>query len=227
LTFSDSDYILAAHGIFARMTSPEPTSEAAATVGWQAQKSASTRNLIVEAAVKCFVELGYARTTTTVIADKAGLSRGAMLHHFPSKLDVVRAAVEYLHAKRLRAMRKAMAKEPADGDHVRQGVETYWAHVKHPLFVAFFELAVAARTDRELADILRPAQESFEREWHAATLELFPEWRGNVGNFDIAFDLSRYVLEGMAISFLTHKETERDKRLLEYLQTKIRELLNS
>lgn len=195
-------------------------------LGWQAQKSASTRNLIVEAAVKCFVDLGYARTTTTVIAEKAGLSRGAMLHHFPSKLDVVRAAVEYLHAKRLRALRKAMAKDSRDGDHVHQGVDTYWSHVNHPLFVAFFELAVAARTDRELADILRPAQESFEHEWHRATLEVFPEWRGKGENFDLAFDLSRYLLEGMAISFLTHKETERDKRVLGYLEQKIRELAN-
>lgn len=196
-----------------------------APLGWQAQKSASTRNLIIEAAIKCFVDLGYARTTTTVIAERAGLSRGAMLHHFPSKLDIVRAAVEYLHAKRLRAFRKAMAKEPQSGDHVRQGIETYWAHVKHPLFVAFFELAVAARTDKELADILRPAQEAFEREWYQASLEIFPEWRGKGENFDIALDLSRYVLEGMAISSLTHKETERDKRMLDFLDAKLKELL--
>ena len=60
-----------------------PAASATDTVGWQAQKSAATRNLIIEAAIKCFVELGYAQTTTTAIADKAGLSRGAMLHHFP------------------------------------------------------------------------------------------------------------------------------------------------
>ena len=69
------------------------TASAGAPVGWQAQKSASTRELIIEAAIKCLVELGYARTTTTVIAEKAGLSRGAMLHHFPSKLGIIRAAV--------------------------------------------------------------------------------------------------------------------------------------
>ncbi len=110
---------------------------------------ASTRTQIIESAIKCLVELGYARTTTAVIADKAGLSRGAMLHHFPSKMDIVRAAVDHLHAKRLRAMRKSMAKEPIDGDHVKLGVQSYWAHVKHPWFVAFFELAVAARTDND------------------------------------------------------------------------------
>jgi AcrR family transcriptional regulator len=196
----------------------------ASLMGWQAQKSASTREQIIESAITCLVELGYARTTTTVIAEKAGLSRGAMLHHFPSKLGIMNAAVEYLHKKRLRAFRKAMAKEPADGDHVRLGVEAFWSHAKHPWFVAFFELAVAARTDKELAAILFPAQEAFEREWYEASVELFPEWRGKGEKFVLGFDLSRYVIEGMAISFLTHKETERDKRVLRYLEDKLKEL---
>jgi len=198
--------------------------EPAQILGWQAQKSASTRTQIIEAAIKCFIEHGYSRTTTTLIAEKAGLSRGAMLHHFPSKLAVVRAAVEHLHAKRLRAFRKAVTKPSNDHDHVRQSVEAYWSHVRHPLFVAFFELAVAARTDKELAEILRPAQEAFEREWYQQAVAVFPEWKGRGDKFDLALDLSRYVLEGMAISFLTHKETERDKRVIAYLDEKIREL---
>ena len=192
--------------------------------GWQAQKSASTRNLIVDAAIKCFVDLGYARTTTTAIAERAGLSRGAMLHHFPSKIDIVRAAVDHLHAKRLKALRKSMMRPSGETDRVRQGVDAYWAHVKHPMFVAFFELSVAARTDAELASILRPAQEGFERDWNKTTLDVFPEWHGNQEAFELGLDLSRYLLEGMAISFLTHKETERDKRVLQYLEEKLREL---
>ena len=207
-------------------TPPQPQ-QPDVTLGWQAQKSASTRTQIIESAIKCFVEYGYSRTTTPLIAQKAGLSRGAMLHHFPSKLAVVTAAVEYLHAKRLRAFRKAVLKqsESAAGDHVHQAVEAYWQHVRHPMFVAFFELAVAARTDKELADILKPAQEGFEREWYQSALELFPEWKGSSGEkFELGFDLSRYVMEGMAISFLTHKETERDKRLLSYLEDKLKEL---
>ena len=195
-------------------------------VGWQAQKSASTRTQIIEAAIKCLVELGYARTTTAVIAEKSGLSRGAMLHHFPSKLDIVKAAVEYLHAKRLRAVRNAMAKDPGDGDHVRLGVQSYWHHVKHPWFVAFFELAVAARTDKELAAILFPAQEAFEREFYEMSLDMFPEWKHKGEKFLLGVDLSRYVMEGMAISFLTHKETERDQRELRYLEEKLKELVD-
>ena len=192
--------------------------------GWQAQKSALTRTQITEAAIRCFVEYGYSQTTTTLIAEKAGLSRGAMLHHFPSKLAIVSAAVEYLHSKRLRAFRKAVSKPSLERDHLRQSLDAYWAHVRHPMFVAFFELAVAARTDKELAAILRPAQEAFEREWYEAAVEVFPEWKGRGMKFDIALDLVRYVLEGMAISFLTHRENERDKRLLEYLDEEIHQL---
>jgi AcrR family transcriptional regulator len=194
--------------------------------GWQAQKSAATRNLIVEAAIKCFVELGYAQTTTTAIAERAGLSRGAMLHHFPSKLDIVRAAVEYLHGKRLKAFRKAIQRAvPVEGDRVRQAVEAYWSHVRHPMFVAFFKLSVAARTDPELAAILLPAQEAFDREWYRTAEEVFPEWEGRQEQFEVALHLSRYVMEGMAMNFLTHKEAERDKRVLRFLEDKLRELL--
>ena len=192
--------------------------------GWQAQKSAATRTLIIESAIKSFVDLGYSRTTTTAIAAKAGLSRGAMLHHFPAKVDIVRAAVEFLHAKRLKAFRRAAQRGPSSNDRLRANLEAYWQHVRHPMFVAFFELVVAARTDPELAEILRPAQEAFEDEWHRTAREVFTEWHTDDETFDVALDLTRYVLEGMAISFLVHKETARDRRVVDYLETKLREL---
>jgi hypothetical protein len=56
---------------------------------------------------------------------------------------------------------------------------------------------------------------------------VFTEWRTEDENFDVALDLTRYVLEGMAISFLVHKETERDRRVLGYLEDKLRELRDS
>jgi AcrR family transcriptional regulator len=195
------------------------------TQGWQAQKSASTRNAILDSAITCIVELGYRGATTTAIATKAGLSRGAMLHHFPSKIDVVRAAVEHLHNKRLKAFRRAMTRGAAPGaDRVLLGVEAFFDHVRHPLFVAFFELSMAARTDPELAGILRPTQEAFEREWYRTAREVFPEWKGRDEQFDIALDLSRYVMEGMAISFLTQRGSERDKRVLGHLVATLHEL---
>ncbi len=194
--------------------------------GWQAQKSAATRHRIVTAAVRCLVDLGYAGTTTTAIAARAGLSRGAMLHHFPSKIDVVRAAVEHLHARRLKAFRKSLERTaPAGGDRVRQALDAYWAHVRHPMFVAFLELAVAARTDRELAAILLPARADFEREWRRTAREVFPEWLGHEERFELALDLSRHVLEGLAAGVVTQREPARERRLLEYLERTLHELV--
>jgi AcrR family transcriptional regulator len=192
--------------------------------GWQAQKSAATRNLIIEAAIRCFIELGYASTTTTRIAQMAGLSRGAMLHHFPSKIDIVRAAVDHLHAKRLEAFRNSIASIPGDADRVRLGLGAYWKHVNHPMFVAFFELSVAARTDPELEAILGPAQTAFEAAWHQTALELFPEWRSDRKAFDVALELTRYVMEGMAVNFLTQERTRRDEQVLDYLEEQLRSL---
>lgn len=202
--------------------------EVAEELGWQAQKSASTRHAILEGAIACIAEFGYRGATTTAIAHKAGLSRGAILHHFPSKLEIVRAAVEHLHNKRLKAFRRAMTRGAAPGeDRVVLGVDAFFDHVRHPLFMAFFELSVAARTDRELAGILRPSQEAFEREWYRTAKEVFPEWQGRDEQFDIALELSRYVMEGMAISHLTHRGSERDKRVLSYLADKLHELRDS
>jgi AcrR family transcriptional regulator len=201
----------------AAVAAPEPA-------GWQAQKSASTRLQIVESALSCVVDLGYSCTTTTVIAEKAGLSRGAMLHHFPSKIDIVRAAVEHLHAKRLKAFRKAIDRLPRDETRVRRALEAYFEHVKHPMYVAFLELWIASRTDPELQSILKPAQEAFEREWYKTAVDLFPEWEGSGANFDIALDLVHYVMDGLAVSLLTHEIGEHERRMVGYLEDRLREL---
>ena len=194
---------------------------------WQAQKSASTRNQIIVAAIKAFVSVGYANTTTTHIAEEAGLSRGAMLHHFPSKMDIVKAAIEYLHDKRLTAFRRSGQELPDGANRVRLAVQSYWEHVRHPMFVAFFELSVAARTDADLREILEPVQEEFAVTWYNLAKELFPEWNGKREAFDLAIDLTESVMEGIAASRMTNNEPRDIERLLGYLEQCLRELLKS
>jgi AcrR family transcriptional regulator len=192
--------------------------------GWQAQKSAATREQILSAAVRCIVDLGYSQTTTMKIAERAGLSRGATLHHFPSKLDIIRAAVDYLHERRLRAFRNSVNAIPEGSDRIRAATEAYWAHATHPIFVAFFELSVAARTDKELRKILRPAQKSFDEEWYKTAQEVFPEWQSDPQAFDLALALVQHLMEGIAISTMTHQRRTDHKELKKYLEAQLREL---
>jgi AcrR family transcriptional regulator len=197
---------------------------AAQPLGWQARKSASTRLQIVEATLRCFIDLGYFRTTTALIASNAGLSRGAMLHHFPTRADVVRAAVEHLHTKRLKAFRTAVESLPSGTNRLHGTLEAYWEQSNHPMYAVFLELAVAARTDSELAAILAPAEAAFERELRRTAMDLFPEWRNLGENFDLGFDLLVSVMDGCAVRFLRHRDAAPNRRVLRFLEARLDEL---
>ena len=195
-------------------------------IGRQAQKSASTRKNIVEAALRCLIKYGYAQTTTPRIAEEAGLSRGAMMHHFSNRLTVIQAAIEHLHTKRLRAFRRAVSTLPEDKPHLHDALEAYWRHVTHPLFVAFHELSVASRTDKELERILRPAQEAFFREWRKLAVDLFPEWQSDKKSFDLALNFVQATLEGMATNRLSaNVDKQAEQELIKYLEKCLRELM--
>lgn len=192
--------------------------------GWQARKSAATRRQIIDATLRCFSKLGYFHTTTPAIAEEAGLSRGAMLHHFPSRMDVVRAAVEHLHAKRLKAFRAAVNGLPSGENRAHAALRAHWEQLRHPLYAVFIELAVAARTDPELADILGPAEEAFVRELRATAREVVPEWRDRGRNFDIGYDLVICALQGMALKMLRTGATEPSEDFFRYLEERVYEL---
>ncbi|MFP6794064.1 MAG: helix-turn-helix domain-containing protein, partial [Pseudomonadales bacterium] len=119
---------------------------------WQQTKSENTRAAILEAALVCFYDLGYGATTTEKVAKRAGVSRGAMLHHFPSRLHLVREAVRYLYLKRLQLFEEQELKVNEGAEHTRisEGIDAYWQQLHSPLFTVFHELRVAARTDDDL-----------------------------------------------------------------------------
>ncbi len=192
--------------------------------GWQAQKSAATRKQIISAAIRCIVESSYSKTTMMKISEKAGMSRGATLHHFPSKMDIIRAAVDYLHEKRLQAFRRSIKDIPKHADMAHLAVQAYSAQLNHPIYVALFELSVAARTDKKLKKILVPAQLAFDREWYQTAWDLFPEWHSDRKAFDLALNLCQQLMEGMAISNFTHPRKTDTQQLLNYLEEKVGEL---
>lgn len=191
--------------------------------GRQYRKSQATKKRILDTAIKCFVDYGYHQTAVLKIAEISGLSRGAMRHHFVAKIDIVEAAIEYLYEKRLNAFREAVKHLPADGDRIEFAVRSFWAQVNHPLYMAFFELSVASRTDQELAAILRPAEERFNEQYMAMAAELFPEWSERPETLRLALNLSRFLLEGIAVD-LVARESMDMQDVLALLGQMLREL---
>src|SRR5712692_3582600 len=95
----------------------------------QDQRSAATRARLLDATIACLFEFGYANTTTTEIAERAGLSRGAQLHHFPTKAALVTTAIEHLLQRRTEEFRTAFAGLPRDADRVAAAIDLLWSMV--------------------------------------------------------------------------------------------------
>ncbi len=168
---------------------------------WQQTKSEKTRASILAATLDCFHELGYSITTTEKVAQKAGVSRGAMLHHFPNRLDLVRAAVRYLYEKRLSMFGETELKinEGAEHSRIDEGIDAYWQQLHSPLFTVFHELQVAARTDADLHDVLESCNEELDRSWGKLARSVFPDLALSE-EFENANMLTMFLLEGMAAS---------------------------
>jgi AcrR family transcriptional regulator len=137
------------------------------------QRARDTRVRILDAAVDCLAEVGYARTTTTEILRRAGVSRGSLLHQFPFKDELLVAAVQHLAEVRIAEFVAELphredrnnggghsdhADVPDDRDDIDRAVERLWAVLHGPLFRATLELWVAARTNPPLREVLGPEE---------------------------------------------------------------------
>lgn len=196
-------------------------------ISWQAQKSAMTRDRILEAAISCFINLGYKNVTTAKVASAAGVSRGAMLHHFPSKTELIQAAVEYLHNKLLEdytARVRGIPPSLKGAKRRRAGIDAYWAYLTSDLFTAYHELCVAGRTNEELRDILEKSIASFDEHAAETNRKLFSEWQGRGDRFLLAMDVTKFMMEGMAVGQLVAHREERVARLLDYLADRLEEI---
>ena len=138
----------------------------------QEQRSRVMRQRLLEATIECLVERGWSGTSTTVVSRRAGVSRGAQLHHFPTKTDLVVAAVEHMGARRSEQLFERAATLPRGRRRTRAVLDLLAEHFTSPLFVAALELWVAARTDDQLHRAVAPLEQRIGRDTHRQTVEL-------------------------------------------------------
>jgi AcrR family transcriptional regulator len=117
----------------------------------QEQRSSATRERLLDATVECLIEYGYAGTTVARVAERAGMTRGAQVHHYPTKADLVAAAVRHVALKQLQQGAADLRDIPRGDDLVDALLDRLWRIHTGPMFVAIIELWVAARSDAELA----------------------------------------------------------------------------
>lgn len=182
----------------------------------QADRSRDTRAKLMAAVVACLAEVGWAGTTTTLVSRRAGVSRGAQLHHFATRGELVAAAVEHLGAAGVAELRRSadavVGTEPAA--RTRAVVELLVGTYLGPTFAAALELWVAARTDAELRTVVEPLQARLGAQSHRLAVELLgaDESRPGVREaVQATLDLAR----GLALADQLVDDSARRARIVE------------
>ncbi|QRY61945.1 TetR/AcrR family transcriptional regulator [Gordonia sp. PDNC005] len=116
----------------------------------QEERSAQTRAALMEATIDCLVEFGYSGITTTRVAERAGVTRGAQMHHFGSRNELVSHAIRHLAERRSAEAVERVGRIAESLDPLDSLFDLLWDLHDGPLFVASVELWVAARTDADL-----------------------------------------------------------------------------
>ena len=177
------------------------------------------------ATFECLVDLGFSGTTTTEVTRRAGVSLGALLHHFPTKADLLTAAVGHVMQRRQDEFRKAVTDLDPDVDRLDAVIDLLWDAVNGPTFQAWVELWVGARTDPELAAALRVIDAEFERNSLEIFAELFgPDDYPDARFFEFGMRFAMSLMDGVALRGLVVKPV--DTTPIEMLKTLTRERID-
>jgi AcrR family transcriptional regulator len=165
----------------------------------QAERRASTRTALLDASIDCLVEDGYANTTTRRIAERAGVTPGALHHHFAGKAELLSAAVRHI-GKRFR--QEMLEHRPPDAPSLlarcEQVLNQTWEVHRGPFFQASMELWVAARTDADLRATLAELQHEVPHLNGVAAHVVYPEMADQPG-FAQVLETGLAAMRGLAM----------------------------
>ena len=165
----------------------------------KAERGAAMRARLLDATIDCLVELGWSGTSTTEVVRRAGASRGAQVHHYPTKDDLVLAAIEHLLARRVVEYSAAFDALPPDRRTPADAFELLWSECFGPSFDAWLELAVAARRSPALHERFVEVERRFADITIELFRDLFPVEFGDRDFAALAMRLTFSVLDGLAI----------------------------
>jgi AcrR family transcriptional regulator len=165
----------------------------------QSQRTAATRASVLEATVELLTENGYAGTSTRLAADRAGVSLGALQHHFRTKAELSVEAMRYVT--------KRLAEEFVAASTTSVGLEERIAAIldrllvvfRGPTFAAAVELQLASRTDSDLQRPVRDLHQDVEAIIMRSAQDLLPEISGHP-DFDAVLQTSVAAVRGLAVT---------------------------
>ncbi len=177
----------------------------------QQQRRDETRRALLDATVESLIEVGFARTTTLEVQRRADVSRGALLHHFPSKAELLVASVDHLAEMRARELKALAAQLPQGRVRTDAVIGLLWQCFSGAFFQVAMELRTAARTDPELRPVLAIAERSLRDRIFAQSRTLFGKEVAAHPRLDRALDLTLQLMIGAAMSSVLHDDARLDE----------------
>ncbi len=150
---------------------PKSATSIAAIRGPHAERTAAMRKRLIDAAIECLTKLGYGATTLQVVTDAAGASRGAILHHFPNKVDLMIAVAEYAAGKQNRHVARLLANTEPGMDRYLGITMATWDAMQRPPAIALLEIMMGSRSDPELGARFPAVIEALEKHQREGVLE--------------------------------------------------------
>jgi AcrR family transcriptional regulator len=200
--------------------------EPAAVARTHGERSADMQRRLMDATLASLSERGYRGTTTLEVQRRAGVSRGALLHHYKSRSELILAAVDHLARERMAEVLRLVNAHPPDAHRMRWAVGVIWATFDGPLFAASLELWLAARTDEELLDALIPQERVIGRTIRDISADLFGAELGNTPDFTDTLEILLDAMRGAAARSVL-RGTDSDRRLLASWERLLEERLQS
>ena len=194
----------------------------------QAERSAAMRLRLLDATVECLVTYGYAGTTTHRVAELAGVTRGAQIHHFPAKEDLVVAAIEHLAQQRARVTIREVGRIRESPDPAAAVLDFLWEVHQGPIVVATLELWMASRTDPVLAKHVQRVEPVVNGALLAAIEQVLPD-RSAQSELRYAVYTAMDALRGILVAGFVDGDGDRLRkrwdRASAHLQREVRDAL--
>ncbi|ACY97140.1 transcriptional regulator, TetR family [Thermomonospora curvata DSM 43183] len=141
----------------------------------QEERRSATQARLLDATAEALADLGWAGLSTTEVSRRAGVSRGAQQHHYPTKMSLVAAALEHLLSRLRAEYEQAYAELPEEQRNIEGALDLFWEMLRQPPAIALLELALAGRTDESLRDLSADLHERVIVIIKEVFHELFPE----------------------------------------------------
>jgi AcrR family transcriptional regulator len=191
----------------------------------QEKKSTRMREAILEAALDCLAEHGYANTTHNVICQKAVISRGALLHHYPSSQDLMTAVIDYAFYKHMTTFSKLVSGLSEESRMDRNtAIALDFQMCQSREMLVYLELRAVSRTNSDLRTIFIPRARHHDLVWKEELLKVFPEWRDDTRKLDLTRRLTRSIIEGLTMSKELWRDSDAEWTLVAFVADMTRKI---